>query len=787
MNPRVSRSSALASKATGFPIAKVAAKLAIGYTLDELKNEITSGVMPASFEPTLDYVVTKMPRFSFEKFPDSDHQLTTQMKSVGEVMAIGGNFQESIQKALRGLELDLSGFDPIVLDQEPQVRDHHLKKELSFPSAHRIQYVADAFRLNFSVEEIYQLTHIDPWFLEEIKDLIQTEHWISNQKLEHLTQADWFQLKQKGFSDLRLAILWDTNEEAVRLQRITHHIKPVFKRVDTCAAEFESCTDYLYATYEIEGDVKPEIQQSNKVMVLGSGPNRIGQGIEFDYCCVHAALAVREMGFESIMVNCNPETVSTDFDVANRLYFESITYEDILNIVEFEKPCGVIIQYGGQTPLKLAKQLEKSGVPIIGTPQKAIDRSENRKLFQEVVEKLSLLQPHNKIVSSQAAAVEAADDIQYPLIVRPSYVLGGRAMEIIKSQEELLQYLNDTVMISLDSPVLLDQYLTQAIEVDVDALCDAQCVVIVAIMQHIEQAGIHSGDSSCSIMPLNLESHIQDEIIKNVEKLALELGVIGLMNIQFAVKKNEVYIIEVNPRASRTIPFISKALGVPVAKLGAQVMLGQSLRSFDLPKILKPVCHAVKGAVFSFEKFSMVDPILGPEMRSTGEVMGLGDSFDEAYLKTQLAVNMNLPCGGKALISVCDSDKPDIIALAKRLIALDFELIATNGTAKVLRKAGFVVERINKVVEGRPNLVDLIVNKTIQLVVNTTEDRQAIKDSYTIRRSALINRVLYTTTISGALAISQAIQFGPEKHVRSLQSLQSLQSFNKDIQFNLNQ
>ncbi len=779
MNPRVSRSSALASKATGFPIAKVAAKLAIGYTLDELKNEITGGVMPASFEPTIDYVVTKIPRFSFEKFPDSDHQLTTQMKSVGEVMAIGRNFQESIQKALRGLELDLSGFDPILTDLDESSTDHTLKKELSFPGSQRILYVADAFRLGFSLEEVQALTRIDPWFLAEIKDLIETEHWISQNSPSQLTSHAWLQLKRKGFSDLRLSVLWNKTETSVRELRIQNNIKAVYKRVDTCSAEFDSKTDYLYSTYEEESDVTP--LPSKSIMVLGSGPNRIGQGIEFDYCCVHAALTVREMGLKSIIVNCNPETVSTDFDVANRLYFESISYEDILNIVEFEKPVGVIIQYGGQTPLKLAQQLQMAGVPIIGTSSDAIDRAENRKRFQDMVYKLQLLQPKNRTATSKQAALEAADQIQYPLIARPSYVLGGRAMEIIKSEGELDHYLTETVIVSEDSPVLLDQYLTRAIEVDVDAICDGKQVKVMAIMQHIEQAGIHSGDSACSFPPFDLTDAIQEKITEIIHKLALELGVIGLMNVQFAIKNSEVYIIEVNPRASRTIPFISKALGIPVAKLGTQIMLGVTLADLNLPAVLKPIAYAVKGAVFSFEKFCRVDPILGPEMKSTGEVMGLGDSFEEAYLKTQLAVKMNVPHSGKVLMSVCDSDKRESIELVRLLIQLDFKIIATAGTAQALQTAGFSVERVNKVMEGRPNLVDLIVNKEVQLVINTTEDRQAIKDSYTIRRSALTNRVLYTTTISGAKAITQAIQFGPEKLVRSLQELKKHHSIEDSV------
>ncbi len=769
MNPRVSRSSALASKATGFPIAKVAAKLAVGYTLDELQNEITGGVTPASFEPSIDYVVTKIPRFAFEKFPDTNDRLTTQMKSVGEVMAIGRNFQESLQKALRGLETGISGLDPILDLSDRKIARTKIKEELGNPGPDRIRYIADAFRFGLSVEQVFDLCKIDRWFLIQLEDLINEEKLLLNRQIDQLNKEDWWQLKRKGFSDNRLSELLCISEESVRKARLTYGVKPVYKHVDTCAAEFSSTTAYLYSSYDEECEA--DVSDRRKIMVLGGGPNRIGQGIEFDYCCVHAALAMREAGFESIMVNCNPETVSTDFDISDRLYFEPITLEDVLNIVDLEKPEGIIVQYGGQTPLKLARALEMAGVPVIGTAPEAIDRAEDRERFQHMVNRLGLLQPSNGTARTQEEAVQIAETIGYPLVVRPSYVLGGRAMEIVQSEKELRRYMLEAVQVSNKSPVLLDQYLTHAIEVDVDAICDGNKVVIGAIMQHIEQAGIHSGDSGCSLPPYSLDKEVQTVIREQVTAMALELNVIGLMNVQMAVKGDDVYVIEVNPRASRTVPFVSKAIGLSLAKLAAKVMSGQSLDELGYTEEIIPSRYFVKEAVFPFNKFSGVDPILGPEMRSTGEVMGIGDSFAEAYSKGQLATKMQLPERGKALISICDSDKPRAVALGRLLIETGFSLVATRGTADVLEAAGIPVEVTNKVKQSRPHLVDLIVNGDIQLVINTTEDRQAIRDSYKIRRSALTHKVLYTTTMTGAEAIAMAVRFGEERCVRRLQEL----------------
>jgi len=770
MNPRVSRSSALASKATGFPIAKVAAKLAVGFTLDELRNDITGGTTPASFEPSIDYVVSKIPRFAFEKFPDTNDRLTTQMKSVGEVMAIGRNFQESIQKALRGLETDIAGFDPLLdTSLNKKAAESKIKEELGNPGPDRIRYLADAFRMGMDIETVFSLCKIDPWFLVQILDLVNEENNLQNTSVNLINYQQWRQLKSKGFSDLRLAKLLHCSEHNVRKARISHGVKPIYKRVDTCAAEFESSTAYMYSSYDEECEAHPS--KKDKIIVLGGGPNRIGQGIEFDYCCVHAALAMKEQGFETIMVNCNPETVSTDYDISDRLYFEPITFEDVLNIVDLEKPKGVIVQYGGQTPLKLARALEAAGVPIIGTAPEAIDRAEDRERFQQMVNKLKLKQPYNGTARTDEEAVTIASKIGYPLVVRPSYVLGGRAMEIVQSEKELRRYMLEAVQVSNESPVLLDQYLTHAIEVDVDAICDGQQVVIGGIMQHIEQAGIHSGDSGCSLPPYSLNDDIQNTIREQVTAMALELNVVGLMNVQMAVKGSDVFVIEVNPRASRTVPFVSKAIGLSLAKIAASVMNGYSLKELGYTKEIKPSHHFVKEAVFPFNKFSGVDPILGPEMRSTGEVMGVGDSFAEAYSKGQLAAKMQLPNTGKALISICDSDKPRAPTLARLLLEIGFQLVATGGTADILEAAGIPVERTNKVKQSRPNLVDLIVNGEIHLVVNTTEDRQAIRDSYTIRRSALINKVLYTTTMTGAEAIARAIQFGEEQHVRRLQEL----------------
>ncbi|OED42113.1 carbamoyl phosphate synthase large subunit [Endozoicomonas sp. (ex Bugula neritina AB1)] len=768
MNPRVSRSSALASKATGFPIARVAAKLAVGYTLDELQNEITGGVVPASFEPAIDYVVTKIPRFAFEKFPQADDRLTTQMKSVGEVMAIGRTFQESVQKALRGLETGATGFNPII-DLSDVDAISTIKKELVTPKADRIYYVADAFRAGMSLEEIFSECQIDPWFLVQIQDIIAEESKVAAGLLTDLGKDRLFRLKQKGFSDARLSELLGVKETEVRGYRRQMDIKPVYKRVDTCAAEFESTTAYMYSSYDEECEADPSDRE--KIMVIGGGPNRIGQGIEFDYCCVHAAMAAREDGFESIMVNCNPETVSTDYDTSDRLYFEPVTLEDVLAIIDVEKPAGVIVQYGGQTPLKLARALEAEGVPIIGTSPEAIDRAEDRERFQQMIQKLQLLQPENATVRSEEDAIVRGNEIGYPLVVRPSYVLGGRAMEIVAGEDELKRYMKEAVQVSNDSPVLLDSFLNRAVEVDVDAVSDGKQVVIGAIMQHIEQAGIHSGDSSCSLPPYSLSPRVQDAIREQVRAMALELQVVGLMNVQLAVQDDEIYVIEVNPRASRTVPFVSKCIGRSLAKDAARVMMGKSLQELNFTKEIIPPYFSVKEAIFPFNKFPGVDPILGPEMKSTGEVMGVGASFPEAFYKAQLAENMELPEGGKVIISVREFDKPEVPMIARLLMDTGFELLATSGTAKVIEEAGLPVTTINKVHEGRPHLVDMIVNGDIAFMINTTEGRQAIADSYTIRRSALTNKVLHTTTMAGAEAIARAIAFGSERLVRRLQDL----------------
>ncbi|CAM3762444.1 carbamoyl-phosphate synthase large subunit [Parendozoicomonas haliclonae] len=768
MNPRVSRSSALASKATGFPIAKVAAKLAVGYTLDELQNDITGGVTPASFEPSIDYVVTKIPRFAFEKFPQADARLTTQMKSVGEVMAIGRTFQESMQKALRGLEVGATGFDPKMDLSHPDAVAK-LQEELITPGAERIWYLGDAFRSGMTLVDIFKLTKIDPWFLVQIEDLLLDEAKVAEGSLADIDYAFMRSLKRKGFSDARLSALLGALEGEVRAHRHQLGLRPVFKRVDTCAAEFASDTAYMYSTYEEECEANPS--DKKKIMVIGGGPNRIGQGIEFDYCCVHAALAMREDGYETIMVNCNPETVSTDYDTSDRLYFEPITLEDVLAIVDVEQPDGVIVQYGGQTPLKLALALEEAGVKIIGTSPEAIDMAEDRERFQQMIEKLGLKQPANATARSIDEAIEKAKSIGYPLVVRPSYVLGGRAMEIVYGEDELNRYMNEAVQVSNESPVLLDFYLTHAVEVDVDAVCDGKDVVIGAIMEHIEQAGIHSGDSGCSLPPYSLPMDVQDTIREQCKAMALELGVVGLMNVQMAIQDGEIYVIEVNPRASRTVPFVSKAIGVSLAKLAARVMAGSTLQDLGFTQEIIPEHFYVKEAVFPFNKFPGVDPILGPEMKSTGEVMGVGATFPEAYAKAQLAVKMALPEGGKAILSVRERDKPQAPRLAEMLRKCGFEILATQGTAKVLTDAGIPVEVVSKVKEGRPHLVDMIVNGEISLVVNTTEGRQAIADSFTIRRSALMNKVLYTTTMPCALAVAEAISFGPERDVRRLQDL----------------
>ena len=768
MNPRVSRSSALASKATGFPIAKIAAKLAVGYTLDELQNDITGGRTPASFEPAIDYVVTKIPRFAFEKFPKADARLTTQMKSVGEVMAIGRTFQESVQKALRGLEVGVSGFDP-KLDLADPESESTLKRELTVPGADRIWYLADAFRAGKTVAEVFDLTRIDEWFLVQIEDLIKEEEQIKTLGLSSIDRDVMYKLKRKGFSDARLAKLLGVTEKNLRAHRHKLKVLPVYKRVDTCAAEFATDTAYMYSTYEEECEANPSSR--DKIMILGGGPNRIGQGIEFDYCCVHAALAMRDDGYETIMVNCNPETVSTDYDTSDRLYFEPVTLEDVLEIVRVEQPKGVIVQYGGQTPLKLARALEEAGVPIIGTSPDAIDRAEDRERFQQMVERLNLRQPPNATARSEEEALAASKVIGYPLVVRPSYVLGGRAMEIVYQEEELRRYMREAVKVSNDSPVLLDHFLNCAIEVDIDAVCDGEQVVIGAIMQHIEQAGVHSGDSACSLPPYSLPAHIQDEIRDQVKKMALELGVVGLMNVQMAVQGEDIFVIEVNPRASRTVPFVSKCIGVSLAMIAARVMAGKTLAEVGLTEEIIPNFYSVKEAVFPFAKFPGVDPILGPEMKSTGEVMGVGDSFAEAFAKAQLGASEILPNSGCAFISVRDDDKPHVAQVARDLIELGFEVVGTAGTAKIIEAAGLPVRRVNKVTEGRPHVVDMIKNDEVTLIINTTEGRQSIADSYSIRRNALQHKICCTTTLAGGQAICEALKFGPEKSVRRLQDL----------------
>ncbi|MFA7553511.1 MAG: carbamoyl-phosphate synthase large subunit [Spongiibacteraceae bacterium] len=767
MNPRVSRSSALASKATGFPIARVAAKLAVGYTLDELQNEITGGNSPVSFEPTIDYVVTKIPRFTFEKFPEADTHLHTQMKSVGEVMAIGRTFQESMQKALRGLEVGSSGFESKLDVKHKDSRDR-LINELINPGPERIWYVADAFRAGMSIDEVFEFSKIDRWFLVQIEDLVNTEAQLQTQKLHDIDADALFRIKRKGFSDERLASLLKVTEQSVREYRHGLNIRPVYKRVDTCAAEFSTSTAYMYSTYEQECEA--DVSNKDKIMVIGGGPNRIGQGIEFDYCCVHAALAMREDGYETIMVNCNPETVSTDYDTSDRLYFESVTLEDVLEIVHKENPKGVIVQFGGQTPLKLARALEAAGVPIIGTTPDAIDRAEDRERFQQMIQKLGLKQPPNTTVRSTDEAVAAAEAIGYPLVVRPSYVLGGRAMEVVYSEEELLHYMKSAVQASNESPVLLDHFLNAAVEIDVDAVSDGKEVVIGAIMQHIEQAGVHSGDSACSLPPYSLTAEQQDKMRQQVKAMALELGVCGLMNVQLAEQDGEIYVIEVNPRASRTVPFVSKCIGVSLAKVAARCMAGTSLAEQGFTKEIIPKFFSVKEAVFPFNKFQGVDPILGPEMKSTGEVMGWGATFAEAFSKAQLGAGEIIPTKGKAFISVRDADKPGALEVAKKLAAQGFSLTASRGTHKVLTAAGLEVSLMNKVAEGRPHIVDSLKNGEIKLIVNTTEGRRAIADSAPIRRTALQHKVFYTTTLAGAEAVCEAISINKaEKVVRRLQ------------------
>ncbi len=768
MNPRVSRSSALASKATGFPIARVAAKLAIGYTLDELRNDITGGATPASFEPSIDYVVTKIPRFAFEKFPQADDRLTTQMKSVGEVMAMGRTIQESMQKALRGLETGVDGFDEKTTD--PDV----IENELGDPGPERIFYVADAFRVGMTLEQVNGFSHIDPWFLAQIEDLVHQEQALAGRKLEDLDADAMRQLKRAGFSDRRLAKLLVTDQHAVRAHRHALKVRPVYKRVDTCAAEFATGTAYMYSTYEEDCESQPSDRK--KIMVLGGGPNRIGQGIEFDYCCVHAALALREDGYETIMVNCNPETVSTDYDTSDRLYFEPLTLEDVLEIVAIEKPLGVIVQFGGQTPLKLARDLEANGVPIIGTSPDSIDVAEDRERFQKLLVKLKLKQPPNRTARSAAKALAAAGEIGYPLVVRPSYVLGGRAMEIVHEQSELERYMREAIKVSNDSPVLLDRFLNDAIEVDVDAVSDGKDVIIGGGMEHIEQAGVHSGDSACSLPPFSLSPALQEELRLQTVAMAKALKVIGLMNVQFAIQHGPegavVYVLEVNPRASRTVPFVSKATGLPLAKIAARCMAGRTLADQGVTREIVPPYYSVKEAVFPFIKFPGADTILGPEMKSTGEVMGVGETFAEAFVKSQLGSGERLPKSGKVFISLRDADKLPVLDIARVMTGMGFTLVATHGTAKALETAGLAVTRINKVAEGRPHIVDMIKNGEIVFIINTVEEkRSAIRDSYSIRRAALQQRVTLYTTLAGARAAANGMAQARELQVYALQDL----------------
>ena len=779
MNPRVSRSSALASKATGFPIAKVAAKLAVGYTLDELKNDITGGATPASFEPSIDYVVTKVPRFAFEKFPQANDRLTTQMKSVGEVMAIGRSFQESLQKALRGLETGAIGLDELPGDRA------EVEAELANPGPYRLWHVAGAFRLGMTRDEIYRLSHIDPWFLAEIEDLVQEEEALRGQALSALNEPKMRALKRKGFSDRRIAELLATDEHQVRAHRHAMKVRPVYKRVDTCAAEFSTNTAYQYSTYEEECEAAPT--NNKKIMVLGGGPNRIGQGIEFDYCCVHAALALRQDGYETIMVNCNPETVSTDYDTSDRLYFEPLTLEDVLEIVAIEKPTGVIVQFGGQTPLKLARGLEAAGVPIIGTPPDSIDRAEDRKRFQQMLHDLKLRQPENRTAFDRASTLALAADLGYPMVVRPSYVLGGRAMQIVHTPADLEKYLRDVVSdtdgmngvaVTRDAPILLDRFLNDAIEVDVDAVCDGEQVVIGGIMEHIEQAGVHSGDSACSLPPFSLSADLQNELRRQTVAMAKELGVVGLMNVQFAIQGDTVYVLEVNPRASRTVPYVAKATGRQLAKVAARCMVGQSLKSQGVLHEIIPPHFSVKEAVFPFIKFPGVDTILGPEMKSTGEVMGVGSTFAEAFVKSQLAASVKLPTGGKAFISVKNADKLRVVEIGRNLCELGFALVATRGTCAALLEAGLKVTPVNKVAEGRPHIVDMVKNGEISLIINTVEDLpRAVQDSWSIRNAALQGRVTYYTTLAGARAACLGMQLTKSKSL----GIYDLQSLHKQI------
>jgi carbamoyl-phosphate synthase large subunit len=770
MNPRVSRSSALASKATGFPIARIAAKLAVGYTLDELKNDITGGLTPASFEPSIDYVVTKIPRFTFEKFPTANSRLTTQMKSVGEVMAIGRTFQESLQKALRGLETGLDGLGSVTtLPLAGEDAAAALSYELRSAGPDRLLYVGDAFRAGWSLERVHERSYIDPWFLAQIQDLIREEAGVIVHGAAGLDATRLRQLKRKGFSDSCLARLTGLSEKSLREKRRALGVVPVYKRVDTCAAEFSTSTAYLYSTYEEECEAQPTDRK--KIMILGGGPNRIGQGIEFDYCCVHASLALREDGYETIMVNCNPETVSTDYDTSDRLYFEPLTLEDVLEVIAKEKPIGVIVQYGGQTPLKLCRALEAAGAPIIGTSPDAIDVAEDRERFSELVRKLGLRQPSNATARTEEQALRMAREVGYPLVVRPSYVLGGRAMEVVYAEEDLRTYMTDAVRVSNDSPVLLDRFLDQAIEVDVDAICDGTDVLIGGIMEHVEEAGVHSGDSGCSLPPNSLSFELQQQLRDQTRKLALGLKVIGLMNIQFAIQGGVVYVLEVNPRASRTAPFVSKATGRAIAKIGAKVMAGRTLAELGATQEIVPKFYSVKEAVFPFSKFPESDPILGPEMKSTGEVMGTGRTFGEAYAKAQSGSGTALPRQGRVLISVRERDKPGAVEMARKLIEYGFEIVATDGTAKLIEAAGLACKRVNKVREGRPHIVDMIKNDEIALIVNTTEGKQATRDSTAIRREAVSRRVTYFTTLAAGLATCEALKHLEDVDVNRLQDL----------------
>ncbi len=767
MNPRVSRSSALASKATGFPIAKIAALLAVGYTLDELSNEITGGKIPASFEPSIDYVVTKIPRFNFDKFPQTSTTLTTQMKSVGEVMAIGANFQESLQKAIRSLEIGRTGLHSLFSGTDYSILRGHLRE----PTPDRIWYVADAFRLGMTLEDIHQESRIDPWFLGQLQELVEIEQGIDGKTLGSLDENALRQLKKRGFADAYLAGILGSTEHEVRQYRHQLGVKPVYQRIDSCAGEFPSETAYFYSCYATTCEARPE-QDKEKIMILGGGPNRIGQGIEFDYCCVHAAMALREMGYQTIMVNCNPETVSTDFDTSDRLYFEPVTLEDILAIIDIEKPKGVIVHYGGQTPLKLARALEANGVPIIGTPPDSIDQAEDRERFQQLVTTLKLHQPANGTVRSEAEAIALANQIGYPLVVRPSYVLGGRAMEIVYQEADLRHYLEVAVEVSNDSPVLLDKFLDDAIEVDIDAVCDGKDVLIGAIMEHIEQAGIHSGDSACTLPPFSLSSVVQHDLIQQMTQMALSLGVVGLVNAQFAIQGDDIYVLEVNPRASRTVPFVSKATGLSLAKIAARCKMGQTLKDQGLigPQSM-PSFYSIKMPVFPFVKFAGVDSILGPEMKSTGEVMGIAKRFGQAYAKAQLGAGAHIVKRRRAFVSVRDADKARVGEIAKQLIALGFEIVATRGTALVIQAAGIDCRRIFKVTEGRPHVVDYIKNHEIDFIVNTTEGKIAIADSFAIRRSALQQKVSYTTTLSGAEAACLAMKYDDRNVVTRLQDL----------------